>query len=143
MVELLTPDICVIGAGAGGLSVAAAAAAFGASVVLVEEYKRRGDCLYTGCVPAKSLIAAGKHARAVAVADRFGLAARMSQVDLAKVGEHVRGVIATLAPNDSKERFNGLGVRVIEGAASFKNRRTVVVGDAMAIRARRFVIATG
>ena len=64
MPELLRPDICVIGAGAGGLSVAAAAAAFGVSVVLVEKGKMGGDCLNTGCVPSKSLIAAAKHARA-------------------------------------------------------------------------------
>jgi pyruvate/2-oxoglutarate dehydrogenase complex dihydrolipoamide dehydrogenase (E3) component len=143
MAELLKPDICVIGAGAGGLSLAAATAALGVSVVLVERGRMGGDCLYTGCVPSKSLIAAGKHARAIAVADAFGIAAQMSPVDLAKVREHVRGVIAAIAPNDSKARFTGLGVRVIEGSASFKNRRTVVVGDDIAIRARRFVIATG
>src|SRR5437660_10229234 len=105
MAERLKPDICVIGAGSGGLSVAAAAAAFGASVVLVERGKMGGDCLNTGCVPSKSLIAAAKHARAIAVADSFGVAAQKPQVDLAKVLAHVRGVIAAIAPNDSKERF--------------------------------------
>jgi pyruvate/2-oxoglutarate dehydrogenase complex dihydrolipoamide dehydrogenase (E3) component len=143
MPELLKPDICVIGAGAGGLSVGAAAAAFGASVVLVERGRMGGDCLYTGCVPSKSLIAAAKHARAIAVADAFGLAATKPHVDFAKVREHLRGVIAAIEPNDSNERFTGLGVRVIEGTASFKDRRTVVVGEATTIRARRFVIATG
>jgi len=143
MAELITPDICVIGAGSGGLSVAAAAAAFGASVVLVEKGKMGGDCLNTGCVPSKSLIAAAKRAHAIEAAPMFGVAAAMPQVELRKVREHVRGVIAAIAPNDSKERFNGLGVRVIEGAARFKDRRTVVVGEAAEIRARRFVIATG
>ena len=73
MAEYLTPDICVIGAGSGGLSVAAAAAAFGVPVVLVEKGKLGGDCLNTGCVPSKALIAAAKRARAIAEARAFGM----------------------------------------------------------------------
>src|SRR6516162_6560295 len=65
MAERLQPDICVIGAGSGGLSVAAAAAAFGVSVALVEKDKMGGECLNTGCVPSKALIAAGKRAHAL------------------------------------------------------------------------------
>jgi pyruvate/2-oxoglutarate dehydrogenase complex dihydrolipoamide dehydrogenase (E3) component len=141
--ELLKPDICVIGAGAGGLSVAAAAAAFGASVVLIEKGRMGGDCLNTGCVPSKSLIAAGKRARAISAAGAFGVSAPGVEVDFGKVHAHVHGVIAAIAPNDSKERFTGLGVRLIEGTARFKNRRTVTVGEGTEIRARRFVIATG
>jgi pyruvate/2-oxoglutarate dehydrogenase complex dihydrolipoamide dehydrogenase (E3) component len=143
MVERLQPDICVIGAGSGGLSVAAAAAAFGVPVVLVEKNKMGGECLNTGCVPSKSLIAAAKHARAVAQARAFGVAAGPADVDFSKVHQHVHDVIAAIAPNDSKERFNGLGVRVIAGAARFKDRKTVVVGDEIEIAARRFVVATG
>ncbi len=70
MAERLKPDICVIGAGSGGLSVAAAAAAFGVPVVLIEKGKMGGDCLNTGCVPSKSLIAAARHAHAIARAPR-------------------------------------------------------------------------
>ncbi len=143
MAERLKPDICVIGAGSGGLSVAAAAAAFGVSVVLIEKGKMGGDCLNTGCVPSKSLIAAGKHARAIAQARVFGLSAGTLDVDFGSVHKHVHDVIAAIAPNDSKERFTGLGVRLIEGVARFKNKRTVVVGEGTEIRARRFVIATG
>jgi len=143
MAELLKPDICIIGAGSGGLSVAAAAAAFGVPVVLVEKGKMGGDCLNTGCVPSKSLIAAGKRARMIAEARAFGVTAQSTGIDFGRVHDHVHGVIAAIAPNDSKERFTGLGVRVIEGVARFKNRRTVAVGDAIEIRARRFVIATG
>src|SRR6266540_994969 len=142
MVERLTPDICVIGAGSGGLSVAAAAAAFGVPVVLIEKGKMGGECLNTGCVPSKSLIAAGKRARVIADAAVFGVSARAADIDFAKVHRHVHDVIAAIAPNDSKERFNGLGVRVIEGAARFADRKTVVV-DGIEIAARRFVIATG
>jgi pyruvate/2-oxoglutarate dehydrogenase complex dihydrolipoamide dehydrogenase (E3) component len=143
MPELLKPDICVIGAGAGGLSVAAAAAAFGASVVLVEKARMGGDCLNTGCVPSKSLIAAAGRARAIAQAASFGLAAQQPEVDFGKVRQHLRDVIAAIAPNDSRERFTGLGVRVIEGTARFKSRRVVTVGDEIEVRARRFVLATG
>jgi pyruvate/2-oxoglutarate dehydrogenase complex dihydrolipoamide dehydrogenase (E3) component len=143
MAELLKPDICVIGAGSGGLSVAAAAAAFGVPVVLIEKSKMGGECLNTGCVPSKSLIAAGRRARVIAEASAFGVTAQAAGIDFARVHDHVHGIIAAIAPNDSKERIKGLGVRVIEGAARFKNRRTVAVGDAMEIRARRFVIATG
>jgi pyruvate/2-oxoglutarate dehydrogenase complex dihydrolipoamide dehydrogenase (E3) component len=143
MAEILRPDICVIGAGSGGLSVAAAAAAFGVPVVLVEKDKMGGECLNSGCVPSKSLIAAGNHAHAIAQARAFGLASRSIDVDLARVQKHVREVIAAIAPNDSKERFTGLGVRVIEGHGRFKDPQTVAVGSAIEIKARRFVIATG
>ena len=143
MAELLKPDICVIGAGAGGLSVAAAAAAFGVPVVLVEKGKMGGECLNTGCVPSKSLIAAAQHARAITESSAFGVSAAHAAIDFGHVHAHVHGVIAAIAPNDSKERFTGLGVRVIEGAARFKNRRTVAVGEEIEIKARRFVIATG
>jgi len=142
MAEHLTPDICVIGAGSGGLSVAAAAAAFGVPVVLIEKGKMGGECLNTGCVPSKSLIAAGKRARAITDAATFGVSTQAADIDFAKVHRNVHGVIAAIAPNDSKERFNGLGVRVIEGAARFKDRNTVVV-NATEIAARRFVVATG
>jgi pyruvate/2-oxoglutarate dehydrogenase complex dihydrolipoamide dehydrogenase (E3) component len=141
--EILKPDLCVIGAGAGGLSVAAAAAAFGVSVVLIERGRMGGECLNAGCVPSKSLIAAAKRAHAIAEAPVFGVTAPRVEVDFAKVHRHIHSVIAAIAPNDSRERFTGLGVRVIEGSASFKNRRTVTVRDAIEIRARRFVIATG
>jgi pyruvate/2-oxoglutarate dehydrogenase complex dihydrolipoamide dehydrogenase (E3) component len=138
----LRPDICVIGAGSGGLSVAAAAAAFGVPVVLIEQGRMGGDCLNTGCVPSKSLIAAARRAHTISGAEVFGVAAQGTRIDYRRVHEHVHEVIAAIAPNDSRERFTGLGVQVIEGKASFRNRRTVIVND-LEIRARRFVIATG
>lgn len=141
MTEILTPDICVIGAGSGGLSVAAATAAFGVPVVLIEKSKMGGDCLNYGCVPSKALIAAGKRVHAARSAMPFGVEAKAS-VDFAKVHDHVQSVIAAIAPNDSVERFTGLGVRVIKGAARFKDAGTVAV-NGIAVKARRFVIATG
>ena len=142
MAERLTPDICVIGAGSGGLSVAAAAAAFGVPVVLIEKAKMGGDCLNTGCVPSKALLAAARHAAQMRDGERFGVNVQTIDVDFRAVQEHVRGVIAAIAPVDSEERFTGLGVRVIRAAASFKDKRTVVAGE-FEIRARRFVVATG
>jgi pyruvate/2-oxoglutarate dehydrogenase complex dihydrolipoamide dehydrogenase (E3) component len=143
MPNLLKPDICVIGAGSGGLSVAAAAAAFGVPVVLVERGRMGGDCLNYGCVPSKSLLAAAKHAAAFARSAELGVTSGPPTIDFAKVRAHVRSVIAAIAPNDSTERFTGLGVRVIAGSAQFKDADTVTVGDAFEIKARRFVIATG
>lgn len=143
MAEKLTPDICVIGGGSGGLSVAAAAAAFGVPTVLIEKHKMGGDCLNTGCVPSKALLAAAKRAALMQNAEPFGVTAPNINVDFGKVHEHVQRVIAAIAPTDSVERFAGLGVRVIKGHAKFMDRRTVIVGDQYEIRARRFVIATG
>ena len=143
MAEILKPDICVIGAGSGGLSVAAAAAAFGVPMVLIERHKMGGDCLNTGCVPSKALLAAAKRTEHMHNSTAFGVSASQVHVDFAQVHDHVHGVIAEIAPIDSAERFTGLGVRVIKGEAKFIDKRTVAVGDEFEIRARRFVIATG
>jgi pyruvate/2-oxoglutarate dehydrogenase complex dihydrolipoamide dehydrogenase (E3) component len=142
MEEVLKPDLCVIGAGSGGLSVAAAAAQFGVPVVLIEKGRMGGDCLNYGCVPSKALLAAGKRADAVRTASTFGIDVIEAQVDHARVHDHVHGVIAAIAPNDSVERFTGLGVRVIEAQANFLDKNTVEAGRFL-IRARRFVVATG
>ena len=143
MPEVLEPDICVIGAGAGGLSVAAAAAAFGVPVVLIERGRMGGECLNVGCVPSKSLLAAAKHAASDTQAPAFGVTYGPPTIDFARVRAHVREVIGKIAPNDSAERFTGLGVRVIAGTAQFKDAATVAVDDRFEIKARRFVIATG
>lgn len=135
-------DLCVIGAGSGGLSVAAAAAAFGVKVVLAERGKMGGDCLNTGCVPSKALIAAAHHVHAARHARVFGIDAGDVTVDFARVHAHIHDVIATIAPVDSQERFEGLGVRVLRGEGRFVSPSSVQVGDTE-IRARRFVIATG
>ncbi|OCW58404.1 dihydrolipoyl dehydrogenase family protein [Hoeflea olei] len=142
MSNRLTPDICIIGAGSGGLSVAAAAAAFGVEVVLVEKGRMGGDCLNYGCVPSKALIAAGKHAHAIAEAPRFGVSAGDAKVDFRAVHDHIQSVIAAIAPNDSAERFRAMGVTVIAAEARFIDKATVIAGDTE-IRARRFVVATG
>jgi pyruvate/2-oxoglutarate dehydrogenase complex dihydrolipoamide dehydrogenase (E3) component len=142
MPTLLTPDICVIGAGSGGLSVAAAAAAFGVPVVLVEKGRMGGDCLNYGCVPSKALIAAARHAQTMREGEAFGIGAVEPEVAFGRVMRHVHEVIAAIAPNDSVERFTALGVRVVQAEARFVDDRTVAAGD-FEIRARRFVVATG
>jgi len=142
MSEILTPDICVIGGGSGGLTVAAAAASFGVDVVLIEKGKMGGDCLNYGCVPSKAILAAGKHAHAIREAAHFGVTAEEPKVDFRKVNQHIKSVIASIAPNDSVERFTALGVRVIEAAGKFTDKNTVEAGG-ITIKARRFVIATG
>jgi pyruvate/2-oxoglutarate dehydrogenase complex dihydrolipoamide dehydrogenase (E3) component len=140
--ETLTPDICVIGAGPGGLSVAAAAAAFGRKVVLIERHKMGGDCLNYGCIPSKALLAAGRRAHAMRTAAVFGITGIDPEIDPRRVHDHVQGVIAAIQPNDSVERFTGLGVRVILAAARFIDKSTVIAGEHR-IKARRFVLATG
>ncbi|MFP3944526.1 MAG: dihydrolipoyl dehydrogenase family protein [Alphaproteobacteria bacterium] len=142
-----TADICVIGAGSGGLSVAAGAAQMGARVVLIERNMRPGgimggDCLHTGCVPSKALLAAAHQAHALGEGAIFGVEPQPAVVDFVRVQEHVAGVIANIAPTDSTARFEDLGVTVIEGQARFVNRREVEV-DGERIRANHFVLATG
>jgi pyruvate/2-oxoglutarate dehydrogenase complex dihydrolipoamide dehydrogenase (E3) component len=110
--------------------------------VLIEKSKMGGECLNTGCVPSKALIAAGKRAQAMRHADEFGVYADGLRIDFQKVQRHVQDVIAAIAPNDSAARFTGLGVRVIKEAARFRDRNTVIAGE-LEIRARRLVVATG
>ncbi|WP_170553377.1 dihydrolipoyl dehydrogenase family protein [Ruegeria atlantica] len=141
MQELKT-DILVIGAGSGGLSVAAGASQMGADVILLEGHKMGGDCLNFGCVPSKALIASGKTAYGQAHAAAMGVADVMPQVDYAAAKDHVRDVIAQIEPMDSQERFEGFGVKVIREFGSFVSPTQVQAGDHL-ITARRVVIATG
>ncbi len=138
----LSVDLCIIGAGSGGLSVAAAAAAFGQRVVLIEKGKMGGDCLNYGCVPSKALIAAAHRAHDMRTSAPFGISPVTPQIDARAVHDHVQSVIAAIAPNDSVERFEGLGVTVIQAPGRFIDKQTVAAGD-YRITARRFVIATG
>jgi len=138
--EPLTPDICVIGDTPGGLAVATAAALFGVRTVLVRQ---------SGSAPSLSQSARGQalravaqHARAIADAQAFGIAAGTSEIDYGRVRAHLDQVSAKLAANDSDERLAALGVLVIKGEAHFQNRRQIAVGESV-VKARRFVVATG
>ena len=135
-------DICIIGGGSGGLSIAAGAVQMGAKVVLLEGHKMGGDCLNYGCVPSKALIASAKQAYAMSHGAKYGVGEVEAQVDYAAAKDHVHDVIATIAPVDSVERFEGLGVNVISEFGKFISRTEVQAGDTI-IEARRFVVATG
>lgn len=139
--ERISADLCVIGAGSGGLSLAAGAVQMGARVVLIEGAEMGGDCLNFGCIPSKALLAAGAAAQVLRRGD-LGIAPGEPEVDFAAVKDHVARVIAGIAPHDSQERFEGLGVTVIRAWARFVSPREVEAGG-QRIRARRFVIATG
>jgi len=143
MSEVRNVDICVIGAGSGGLSVAAGAVQMGASVALFERGKMGGDCLNYGCVPSKALLAAGHAAAHYGHTAQFGVDGRSASVDFAAVNDHVHGVIGGIAPHDSVERFTDLGVAVYQEGARFSGPREVIGDNGTKIRARRFVIATG
>ena len=142
MSRIVAPDLCVIGAGSGGLAVAAGAAQMGAEVVLVERGAMGGDCLNFGCVPSKSLLAAARIADLWRRGTALGIAYAPPQINFAAVGDSVQQVIGAIAPNDSIERFEGLGVRVLRAEARFTGPRTARAGE-VEIRPRRFVIATG
>ncbi|TCK98897.1 pyruvate/2-oxoglutarate dehydrogenase complex dihydrolipoamide dehydrogenase (E3) component [Shimia isoporae] len=135
-------DLLVIGAGSGGLSVAAGASQMGASVVLLEGHEMGGDCLNFGCVPSKALIASAKAAHSQQTSGQYGVADQVPQVDYAAAKAHVKDVIAQIAPVDSQERFEGFGVRVIREYGVFVSPRVVEAGEHR-ITARRVIVATG
>jgi len=140
--EVIQCDICVIGGGSGGLSVAAGASQMGANVVLIEKSEMGGDCLNTGCVPSKALLAAGHVAHNARRSDRFGVKVGKVTTNGKNVFAHVKDVIATIAPNDSVERFESLGVKVLTDSGRFTSPNTVVAGD-VSVKAKYFVVATG
>jgi pyruvate/2-oxoglutarate dehydrogenase complex dihydrolipoamide dehydrogenase (E3) component len=139
---ILRADLCIVGGGSGGLSMAAAAAQMGASVILIEKGKMGGDCLNTGCVPSKALIAAAHAAQVVREGHGFGVETQDPVIDFSRVHRHVHGVIGAIAPHDSVERFEGLGVEVIQAPGRFTAPDMLVAGG-QRIRARRYVVATG
>ncbi len=141
-----SPDIAIVGAGAAGLSVAAAAAQLGLAVALVERGRMGGECLNAGCVPSKALLAAAHAARDAREAARFGLATTVAPTDWRAVWNHVHGVIAHIAPMDGAARFTALGAEVIAGEARFLDPARLAVRTASGeriLRPRRIVIATG
>jgi pyruvate/2-oxoglutarate dehydrogenase complex dihydrolipoamide dehydrogenase (E3) component len=140
--EKLSVDVCVIGAGSGGLTVAAFCAMVGAPVVLIEKGEMGGDCLNVGCVPSKALVAAAQRAEDHRTAAAFGVGDGRVAINVARVRDHIRETIAAIAPTDSAARFGALGVRVIRAAARFTGPNTVEAGG-FTITARRFVVATG
>lgn len=140
--KTIQTDICIIGAGSGGLTLAAGAVQMGASVVLIEKNKMGGDCLNYGCVPSKSLLSVAKHAAIMKNAWHFGIENMDPKVNFSKVHDYVHNVIETIEPHDSVERFEKLGVVVLKAQARFMNTR-IIQADNTHIKAKKIVIATG
>ncbi|WP_084398006.1 dihydrolipoyl dehydrogenase family protein [Henriciella aquimarina] len=140
--RMMKADLVVIGAGSAGLSAAAGAAMLGLDVVLFEKGEMGGDCLNTGCVPSKALLTAAKYAAAARESEAYGVTSGEPKTNWTKVQAHIRKAIDTIAPVDSQERFEGLGVTVIREHAHFTNPRTVA-SDSVIVSAKRVAIATG
>lgn len=135
-------DVAIIGAGAGGLSVAAISAGLGLKAVLFERGRMGGDCLNYGCVPSKALLAAAHAAAEARRAPRLGIRLPPPEIDWDGVRAHVQGAIARIAPNDSAARFRGMGVEVVEASAHFTSRSTLEAAGRR-YSFRRCVIAAG
>ncbi|MGH3260812.1 MAG: FAD-dependent oxidoreductase, partial [Trebonia sp.] len=135
-------DLVIIGGGTGGLVSALIAAAVGARVALIERGRTGGDCLWTGCVPSKTLIATAAAAQVMRTADRLGLTPVEPSVDFAAVMRRVRNAIAAIQPQDSVERLRDAGVEVISADARFTGPHRIRAGD-RELRWRAAIIATG
>jgi pyruvate/2-oxoglutarate dehydrogenase complex dihydrolipoamide dehydrogenase (E3) component len=135
-------DLIVVGGGTAGLVTAAGGAGLGARVALVERHRLGGECLWTGCVPSKALLACARAAADVRAASAYGIHTSAIQIDFHQVMKHVRQAQLAIEPHDSPERFRSLGVEVIHGTARFVSERTLRV-DQRTISGRHIVIATG
>ena len=135
-------NVVVIGGGTAGLVTAAGTAGLGGRVALVERARMGGDCLNTGCVPSKALLSAARLAEHLRRAGEWGLESQATRLDFSRVVSRMRERRARLAPHDSAERMEGLGVDVFSGSARFVSPREVEV-DGLRLRAKNFVIATG
>ena len=137
----LKADLIVIGGGSGGLSAAAGAAMLGLNVILYEKHVMGGDCLNYGCVPSKALLTTAKYAQTARESAKYGVSVSAPTVDWEAVKAHVQKAIDTIAPVDSQERFEGLGVTVIREHARFKDRKTIESATTEAT-ARRIIVST-
>ncbi|SDN32407.1 Pyridine nucleotide-disulphide oxidoreductase, partial [Lentzea albidocapillata subsp. violacea] len=135
-------DLAIVGGGTAGIIAAKTAGRLGARVVLVERDRTGGDCLWTGCVPSKSLIAAAHAAQTMRTAGRFGITPVEPQVDFAAVMAHVYRAIKRIEPVDSPAALSEAGAEVIEGTAVFTGPDELKV-DGRSLRFRHALIATG
>jgi pyruvate/2-oxoglutarate dehydrogenase complex dihydrolipoamide dehydrogenase (E3) component len=140
--ERIKADLAIIGAGAAGLVTASGAAQLGRKVVLFEAGEMGGDCLNYGCVPSKAILTAAHKVQAIRDASKYGITVGEPSVDFAKVRETIQSAITTIEPNDSQERFEGFGVKVVREYARFENEDTLV-SDSVEVKAKRIVVATG
>ena len=136
-------NVVVIGAGTAGLVTSAGTAGLGGRVALVEAARMGGDCLNYGCVPSKALVSTSKLIQSIRDAEAHGLDAMEPRFRFQRVFEHMRERRARIAPNDSVERFEGLGVDVFEARARFVSPHAVELDDGTRLEGAHFVIATG
>lgn len=137
-------DLIAVGGGAAGLVASGMAALLGAKAALIEEHKLGGDCTWTGCVPSKTLLRAAKAAHEARNSGQFGIECGETRVNFPRVMEHVRKVREHVyRDSDSPERFEKLGVRVIEERARFTDAHTVELSSGRRLTSKYFVIATG
>ncbi|MDW7657918.1 MAG: FAD-dependent oxidoreductase [Bacillota bacterium] len=134
--------VIVIGAGSAGLVVANGSARLGAKVALIEREKMGGDCLNAGCVPSKSFLKCAHLAKDIQKSALLGLDSSLETVDLKKVKNRVHSIIQEIAPHDSVERYEGLGVKVYLGEGQLIDSHTVQIGE-QTITGKTIVIATG
>lgn len=135
-------DVLVVGGGAAGLVSAYLAAALKAKVALIEKNRMGGDCLYTGCVPSKALIRSSQVAHLFRRGTEFGLQSVAPQVDFSRVFGRIQKIIEHIEPNDSVERYTGLGVDCLQGKAMIEDPFRVRLADRV-ITARNIIVATG
>jgi dihydrolipoamide dehydrogenase len=135
-------NVVVIGAGSAGLVSSLIVAGAKAKVVLVEKHKMGGDCLNTGCVPSKALIRSGKIMSYIRRASEFGIDSAGGEVNFKQVMNRVQGIIKTIEPHDSVERFTSLGVECVQGEARIESPYIVSVGDRK-IHTRSIIVASG
>jgi pyruvate/2-oxoglutarate dehydrogenase complex dihydrolipoamide dehydrogenase (E3) component/uncharacterized membrane protein YdjX (TVP38/TMEM64 family) len=140
--ERFERDMIVIGGGSAGLVSAYIAAVVKAKVTLIEKRDMGGDCLNTGCVPSKALIRSAKFLAQAKHSERYGIRHAGVEFDFADVMDRVHRVIETVAPHDSVERFESLGVEVIKGEARITSPWSVEVGK-RTITTRSIVVAAG
>ena len=137
-----TYDLVVIGGGTAGMTAAVQVAKAGKRVALIEAERTGGDCLYTGCVPSKSLIATGRALRTIQTAGEHGIDVPSVRFDGGKAMDRKERIIASIAPHDAPERLTKAGVTVVHGTARFLDRHRVKVGERVLASAKT-VIATG
>ena len=129
-------NVVVIGGGSAGLVTAYIAAAVKASVTLVERDRMGGECLYTGCVPSKTLIRSARLLAEIARAGEYGIRSGPAEVDFAQVMARVQQVVRAIEPHDSVARYTALGVECLHGTARVTSPWAVAVTLATASRAR-------
>src|ERR1044071_6438491 len=138
----MTYDLIIIGGGTAGLVTASSCARLGRRVALIERAALGGDCLWTGCVPTKSLVASAKLLHQNRNAAAFGLEAPEPRRTPRALMEAMRGRRRVISRHDDPEKFRKLGIDVIEGDATLSSANTVDV-DRRELTAKDIVLATG